>query len=798
MSYDVTYPTESTNYGDDWFSDEHKGLFASQSTVGAIVDGDYVHFYGGALYMRQLGASYRNAEGIYRKLRSVGQWSQRAALPDIFGSNSDGMRRNLEWIAKVAGSGSGPATRTLYAIYAPSTTGSGFTTIQIKKTTNGGDTWANDQGTVTTATHGVPLGLHADATALYMNTKTGVSRRPVGSATWTRATGISGEVSHLEKHGSTVYAITSGGLYTAADATTLAFTLKKAFNAYWFSVCPTNTNRIAMCGTGADPIGTRDNGANWFTIASQPYPGQPGNFQHQIKGTRAIWMKFHDTDPNRLLAMRQQHMGKCTNFSAASPAFFWASNNLDYSEIRGISFHATDYQRCFFGMTDRLHVSSDHGALFVMDDNADGVKDTIRANTGLSSGSAITARAPILLSRGTRTGYVLSAGNGIGTKTPVVSSRTVTTTQTPTSGTGNTGNGAISVTASADLPCGEYYLQCTTAATNGGTFTGTGPLGISLGTWTVGSARTYTHPRGGTLAVTISDGSSDFTAGANPKIFTITVNPIGLQTVLNPAVKTVSYYGAVNPATPYRGISGRNVFELETDGSITLTRSIAYEVCGYMGTGGSILLGFGGDTSLMRSTNEGVSWSSWITGIPAMDGRGTPIAIASSHDDQRAYCGTGIGNVYKVQNGTRTLIFDFNAWCVLNGVTGSWPGNSAGSSVNKPPISGVAESYFDPNLVYCTTYLFGGPYMVFRTKNALAATPVWENITVDSTGRGIFHPIQAMFISHLTDELIITSSHGNTMYRPEASHRTTYGITNSMVDDLRAAPGGSYHSISKL
>jgi hypothetical protein len=36
------------------------------------------------------------------------------------------------------------------------------------------------------------------------------------------------------------------------------------------------------------------------------------------------------------------------------------------------------------------------------------------------------------------------------------------------------------------------------------------------------------------------------------------------------------------------------------------------------------------------------------------------------------------------------------------------------------------------------------------------------------------------------------------MYRPEASHRTTYGITNSMVDDLRAAPGGSYHSISKL
>jgi hypothetical protein len=626
-----------------------------------------------------------------------------------------------------------------------------------------------------------------------MNTMTRVIRRPVASATWTAATGLpAGEVRHLEKHGSTIYALVDGqGLYTATDATTLSFTLKKALTgARWFSVCPTNTNRIIIIG--GTPTGTLDNGANWFTVPSQPYPGQPESFQSQLSGSDAIWVKFHDTDPDRLIAMRQQHPGKCTNFGSSSRAFFWASNNNDYSEIRGIAFHRTDYQRVFLGMTDRLHTASDHGALFVMDDDAANDKPTIRTNVGLSAGAAITARAPILLDRGTRTGYVLSAGNGTGSKCPVVSARTVTTARA------GTGNGSVSVTASADLPCGEYYLTCTTAATNGGTFTGVGPLGLALGSWTVGTPRTYTHPRGGTLAVTISDGSTDYTAGANPHVITITVNPIGSQTVLNPSVKPTSYYGATNPALGYRGISGRQVFELETDGTITNTRTIAYEIVGYMGRTGTIVLGIGSTTSLMRSTNEGVSWTAWASGFPQISGRGTPIACASSHDDQRAYVGTGSGLVVKIQGGVNKTIFDFNAWCVLNGVDGDWPGNSAGSAVMKPPISGVVESYYDENLVYCSTYLFGAPYMLFRTTNALAATPVWENITVDSTGRGVFHPIQALFIHPITDEPIITSSHGNIMFRPSSAHRTTYGITKSMVDDLRAAPGGSFHATSKL
>jgi hypothetical protein len=790
MAYDVTWPSESVDFGDDWTSDECRGLFASQSCMGICVDGKYVHGMFSSLFMANANSSYGAAEGIYRKNRETNQWDRTQPLSDVYGSNGGGMRYNMHYIAKVAGSGSGPDTRTLFAVHAPRPPSGSFSSMQIYKSTNGGTSWATDGGSLATGTYGVPIGLFADSTALYLYTKDGVWRRPIGGSTWTKATGLTSDtVTHLEKHGSKVYASVQGqGLYTANDATTLSFSRLYQYDIRMFSVCPTDTNKIIVLGGGASPKKTTNGGSSWTDVASQPYDGQPNNFAHKLNGP-PVWIKWHDTDPDRAIAMRQQHMGKSTD---GGNTFVWASRNLDYSEVRSIGFHRTDYQRMFLGMTDRLLLCAEHGAAFVIDDNITESKKT-EIDTALGGSlSAYTAAGTLLLDRGAQTGYVAHVGNHIGSKTPVISSRGVTTTETdkPT-----TGNGAISITASPDLPAGTYTLTCTTSASNGGTFTGVGPLGVSLGTWTVGAARTYTHPRGGTLAVTISDGSVDFSAGANPKVFKIFVNPIASQTVLNPGTKNASFFGQANPEVGYRGISGRHVFEMDADGSISLVRTIAYPFQGYMGGDGNVVLATTGNSTLMRSTDEGKSFSTWASGLGNFSGRGIPIVTASSHDTQRAYVGTADGMVKKIQNGTPKTVFSFDQWCTDNKISGDWPGNAQVNGRFVPPVSGIAESFYDPNLLYCCVYLFGAQYQMFRTENALAASPTWECITPPD---GLAGPLQGMSIHPLTDEPVITSSHGTVWYKPKATHLAAYSITNSIIDDLRTGRGGKYWRTAKV
>jgi hypothetical protein len=806
VSYDVTGPSESFNWGADWNVDPGIGLYSGISTTGICIDGDRVHGMFGALFMRQQG-NHDNYEGIYTKSRATGVWDLKKALTPVYGSNGGGMRYNQRSIAMVAGSGSGPSTRTLFAMHAPSTDGSA-TTIQIYKSTNGGSSWATDGGTLATSTYSQPLTLWADGTALYMTTKNGCYRRAFAGTTWTKATGLAaGAVTWLEKIGSTVYmSVATVGLYTAPDATTLAVTLKKSHDCRVFSVCPTNTNRIIIAGSGEPASFTLNANAatpTWGTVGCQKYPGQPNPSAHKLSGPPS-WVRWHDTDPDRFICMRAQHMG-VGSVNGSAVTCYWGSNNQDYSETRSIAFHRTDYQRMMIGMTDRLITGTDHGAMFVTDDAiTDADKTTIKANVGNPSLSALSARGGVVLDRGTRTGYVSQMGDYTGAKTPVILGRSVTTDRTDTAATGN---GSISVTASADLPSGEYVLTCTTAAANGGTFTGVGPVGVSLGTWAVGTARTYTHPRGGTLAVTISDGSVDWKAGTTPGIITVTVNPVGgTRTILNPATKDTCVFGRVNPAVGYRGISGKHVFEMATDGSISLITTLSQAFVGFLGTTGNVILGYSGAATLYRgtSTNGGQTYafSSWSTGIDNFSGRGTPVVVASSHDDERAWVGLGKGRVQKIQGSggtpTKTTIFDFDAWCTLNGITSSVVGANQINGRWVPSVAGVAESFYDPNLVYCACYTFGASLLFFRTKNALDATPDWENITLDGAGRGLMQPIQGMNIHPLTDEVFMYSSHGLVMHRPEESHRTTYSITDSLIDDLRAGPGGDYHITSKI
>ena len=151
--------------------------------------------------------------------------------------------------------------------------------------------------------------------------------------------------------------------------------------------------------------------------------------------------------------------------------------------------------------------------------------------------------------------------------------------------------------------------------------------------------------------------------------------------------------------------------------------------------------------------------------------------------------------VKKIQNGTVTTVFSFDQWCTDNKISGDWPGNAQVNGRFVPPVSGVAESWFNPNLLYCCVYLFGAPYQMFRTENALAASPTWECITAPG---GLTGPLQGMSIHPLTDEPVIFSSHGTVWYKPKAEHLAAYTVTGSVVDDLRGGRGGTYWQKTKV
>ncbi|HRO90374.1 MAG TPA: hypothetical protein PLC06_07745 [Promineifilum sp.] len=808
MAHDVTWPAVTKDFGDNWESDDCLGLFCQQTTTGICVDLPYVHGQFGPLYLEGINDSYEDPwGGTYRKNVDTNQWEQTKQLSQVCGSNAGNTRRNMRYICKVAGSGSGPDTRTLYQIHAPATSPSNFSTIQIQRSTQGGapGSWSNFGSSMATGTHGMPLEIWATATHLFLNTLTKVRCRTVGTDTWADATGLpGGEKLHLEVHGSTCYVFVKGqGLYTATvgGGAALAFTRLKQFNGLTFSVSPADPQRIVLVAANrtVTPIGTHNGGASWFNIASLPYPGQPEDFEHRLNNNPA-WAYFHDTDPDLVLAMRYQHMGKSTD---GGRTFVWASRGLDYSEVRWIGFHPTDPLRFFLTMTDKLTVAMDGG--IALDDKLDAdAKATIEAYLGGDPLSAYTAGGAMILSRGAHSAYISSVGKNVGKKTPVVSNRGYTVTE---SDRPSTGNGAISVSITPDLPCGEYDLTCITAAANGGTFKLVGPVNVDMGNFTVGTQRTATHPRGGSITITVSDGSVDFKAGANPKQFTIRVEPIKTNTILNPGTKGSGYYGGTNPGVPHRGITGRSVFELATDGSSSIVRTIPYEFMGYMGTDGTVVAASGNST-LMRGNDTGGSFTNWANAGGNFNPMGRQVVIGSRHSNQRAYCGLSNGRVKRFDSGTPQEIFSFDAFCTQHGISGDWPGTATVNGRMVPPCTGLWESAFDPNMLWACFYAVGMPMNLFRTRDALSANPTWYNCTAeglvgwgpiaaDIKGRGLMGPLQAMTGSPVTDEPVVFSQHGTVMIKPPPDHIATYSLP-SVIDYIRSLPGGNYYDTARL
>ncbi|HRO97553.1 MAG TPA: hypothetical protein PLY79_10865, partial [Ferruginibacter sp.] len=798
MGYDVTWPSISLDFGDNIESDDCLGLYCNQTFSACLVDLPYIHVQTGPLFLEGSNKSYEEAGGTYRKNTITNQWVRTKKLEQVIGSNVNQTRRNMRYICKVENSGSGPDTRTLYQIHAPAVDTSSFTTIQILRSTQGGapDSWSNFGASMTVAAQGMPLEIWATSTHLILNTLTKVRCRLVSTDSWVDGTNLpTGEKIHLEVHGNKCYVMVRGkGLYVAtinSGSASLSFSLLKNFNGITFGISPADTNRIVMFGIDRNvtPIGTHNGGSTWFNISSLPYAGQPEDFEHRLNGS-PVWAMFHDTNPNLVFAMRYQHTGKSTD---GGKTFVWASRGLDYSEIRWIGFHPVDPLRFFMCMTDKLTLVMDGG--IALDDKLDGPAKEIIKGYIQQSISAFTAGGSLTLVRGNHTAYISSVGKNIGVKTPVISNiGTVITESDKTS----TGNGALTVSITPNLPAGKYKATCITAASNGGTFKLIGPINIDMGNITVGVQTTKNHPRGGSITIKIDDGSIDFKAGAQPKVFTILVHPIKTNTILNPSTKGNGYYGGTNPNVPHRGITGRSVFELATDGTSSIIRTIPYEFMGYMGTDGTVVASSGNST-LMRGNDTGGAFTTWATNTGNFNPAGRQVVIGSRHNNQRAWLGTNNGMVKKVQNGTVTTVFSFDSFCTQHGISGGWPGGASVNGRMVPYCSGVMESAFDPNLLYACFYAVGMPMNFFRTKNALAATPIWENISAeglvgwgpigsDVKGKGLLGPIQAGTIHPLTDEVFLFSTHGTVMFKPHPEHIVEYSLP-SVIDYIRSLPG---------
>ena len=829
--FDITYPMESDDFGDNVRSDDCIGLNMSQTCNGSVVDGNFIHSMYGAAYNNQK-ESYRQEEGIYRKDRAANRWTRTKALLDVCGSNQGMLRTHLKYIAMVPGSGSGPATRTLYAIHAPcrydpaGIAAGDFTTFQLMKSTNGGTSWPNDGGAVNTSGTGVPFVLAVKhngsgvAQILYIATHTKVIWRTAGGTTWNTAAGISGNIRALEVHGNTVWALSKGnGLYKATDTGSGpgTFTLFKGFNAQHFAVAPSNNNYITIIPdknitpTQPKAIFTKNGLAGtptWNDVNSIAYPGQPNGFNSELKGDGCIAM-YHSTDESRVFYMLFQHCGKSVNGGATVN---WAARTFGYSRVHAVAFHPTDPYRMLGCMTDRIAVAFEHGMGFGIDDEL--VKaDIDDIDAVIGNQSAHAGSGALILARGAHTGRVaIVGGGGAGVnKVPVIFSRGTSTT------TSGTGNSTLAIAASPALPGGEYILACTVAGGAGtGKFSVTGPLALNMGEVTVGTERVITHPRGGTLTVTVSGGTTNVT-GQNAKTFVYDVHPLMNDNILVGATPlSKSFFGETNPATTHLGISGRHRFSMDTAGVVTRIGSTSHEFQGYMGPTGNIVLGSSSDTALVRSIDGGVSATAWYSSSNNFSPMGgARVAWGSHHDGQRAYVGSVDGRVRKIQDGSAKVIFSFADWVVLNGVVdathpATWPGTgvvvtSGGFSVPMPAVIGVAESWFDPNLVYCALHLYGAPYQFFRTKNALAGTPVWENMT-DALGIGApasgfkgncyMGPVYSLFIHRHTDECILASQHGSLFFRPEAAHRALYNLP-SLVDHIRTLPGGNYYETAR-
>ena len=265
--------------------------------------------------------------------------------------------------------------------------------------------------------------------------------------------------------------------------------------------------------------------------------------------------------------MRFQHPGKSTD---GGKTFVWSSRNLDYSEIRSIAYHRTD-SPADLPRDDRPAAPGERARRGLRHRRQDHRRQEGRDRRGNRRKTfGHTASGTLLLDRGTRTGYVAQVGNPYrrqdaghirprrdddgdrqadhrewrdqrhGEPRPAgrhlhahLHDRRVERRDLHRRRASRGQPGYVDGRHRADLHASARRNAC----------------GDDLGR--LGRLHRGRQPRRCSRSSSI---------------------PIATQTVLNPATKNVSFFGQVNPAVGYRGISGRHVFEMD-DGRQHLARS---------------------------------------------------------------------------------------------------------------------------------------------------------------------------------------------------------------------------------
>lgn len=806
MGVDITSPLYTlVGFGEFWNTPEMRGLGAQQSGMGMLIDAedaDRILFYGSNLNLATgSGNNFNAASGVYLSTDGGENCTQVLSLPDSPGSSRSPTRYQLHYLAYEPGTAATPTTRTAYCMHSsrPWTTNV-LGNAQLYKSTNGGATWATDDSVRAASFFGVIHGIFTRDNGsgghdLYVAGANGLMRRASGSSTWASVTGITaGKVTWVETRGTAVFAMLEGnGLWKSTNGT--SFTRIFAYNGSQFTVSKVSPYNWIFCASRTAGVAARwseDGGATWThtsggatvnnVIESIKAPGQVevgDTFSHNLSGEGIFFMP-HELDPTECLVGRHQHMGRIdfTKNAAGNITAIWSSRGFDYSRLNNVSWGDT-YDEYALSATDRAFLYADRGPDFVHDCLIGGIKPALYAAIEGVAGTYpdYQAAGPIVFKNNGHKRVMMLIGEGAiaAPRLPVIATPS-TSAVTKTAGSAGASTGSLtSLVMPKGSRGGTYELRCTTATANAGTFTlyapatEPGELGAVIGTTNGSMGAQSIAWAGGNVTFSISDGASDYAAGANPTRFSWYYNPVGTAGIMSGATGTgygTGWRGQRNPADPSKGCAGRGRYVMSTSAVVTRNKVLTYEFWGY--SDGNVIWGLNGN-SIMRSPDEGETWATFFAapGGWSASEQSVPSITPSTHNTQRCYRVNDAGQVHRVDSGVATLVFDFVAVMALLEPGTTYVGRG---TPRRPPGFTMTEDPHDPDLLHVSMGDGGGCSMLFRSEVGGGAASTWAAVPDAMLIR------QEILRNPYTGEVLSFSRHGTTVPAMPTGYNTAHGI----------------------
>ena len=408
-SQDVTLPIMSEDFGRFWETPPLKGLLCGINGHSIAMDSgnaDRVLASTSAAWRRKIG-NWTDFEGIYLSTDGAKSFKFVKNLTGVGGTS--GEDRWMKHLFAEAPGGT-PETRVWYFAFMQTAGKNAPIDGQLWKSADGGESWkkVSDLPKATYGNRFFALKC-ADDGSLYLGCSNGIWRSTNGGTSFSRLTSVpQTEVRAIDTRGGKgeIWCIVKGsGLYKSTDYK--SFSKNSALGTVAplaFAVSPANRKRICIMGEDNLKKYSHDGGASWSTISTDKYLGQSDNFSHQLWGTHG-WFIWHETDPNRVLAQRFQHMGISTD---GGKSFQWSSNGFDWLDANDIGFHPTDWKKMALGMQDRATCYTDNGFEWVY---SHGITDEDKAAVDGAVGGPQFAGSGIVLSPHDDAAAVLCLGN---------------------------------------------------------------------------------------------------------------------------------------------------------------------------------------------------------------------------------------------------------------------------------------------------------------------------------------------------------------------------------------------------